>query len=347
MADLLVVDSDRDALVGAGILLGALEGSVVLRVVSTLPETTRLLHDLRRSYTRIFVVGVPAADSGSLRSALSVLQVRGVGVSWFDSHDLLWTTELRALFDRLGVNLRLPEIHRPETERTGGLVLSYLVDSGHPRVVDMERDLRAALAEARDTGMGGREWVALLDAVEHDHRLVTVRAIRGAAMKVWDREAPLNAAEKRLVALHRSREARVARFLDELERTEGYGQELLRFNAERYRELRFVRPRFYTEAARRRLGAEYAQARVERGWVFACRDPYRAGLDLPVTFLDRLYDLDVTVHGYPYRANVRMEGGADVDERLMMVLEKALEEERSGRRGQPPPVPREDEEVDW
>ena len=346
MAVLLVTDSDRDALIGAGLLLGTLEGTAAFRVVASLPEATRLLHDLRRAYTRIILCGVPAADSGSLRSALTVLQARGTGVWWFDSHDLLWTTEVKGQFDRLDVHLYLPEPHRPETERTSGLVLAYLLDSANARATEQRERLRAAVAEARRVELGGPDWLALVDAVEHDHRLVTGRAIRSAALRVWEPEAPLEETERRLVTLQRSREARVERFLERLVQEEDYGQELLSFDAERHRELRYVRPRLYTEAARRRLGAEYAQARVERGWVFACRDPYRAGLDLPVAFLERLFDLDVAVHGYPYRANVRVHGGADVDERLRMVLETALEEERTGRRRLPTLAPLE-EEIDW
>ncbi len=346
MPDLLISDSDRDALIGAGLLLGTIEGVVTFRVVASLPEATRLLHDLRRAYTRILVCGVPAADSGSLRSALTVLQARGTGVWWFDSHELLWTGEVKSQFQQLDVRLRLPEAHRPETERTSGLVLSYLLDSGHERAVKQSKQLQAAVAQARRTEMGGPDWLALVDAVEHDHRLVTNRAIRGAAFRLWDPDAPLSEAERRLTAMQRSRESRVERFLEKLVQQEQYGQELLRFDAEQYRELHYIRPRLYTEVARRRLGAEYAQARVERGWVFACRDAYRAGLDLPVAFLDRLFDLDVTVHGYPYRANVRVMGGADVEERLRMVLETSLEEERTGRRRLPAILPPE-EEIDW
>ncbi len=319
---------------------------MTFRVVASLPEATRLLHDLRRSYTRILVCGVPAAESGSLRSALTVLQARGAGVWWFDSHDLLWTTEVRSQFEQLDVHLHLPESYRPETERTAGLVLSYLLDSSDPRATKQAVELRAAVAEARRTEMGGPDWLALVDAVEHDHRLVTGRAIRGAAQRVWNPEAALEEPERRLVALQRSRESRVERFLEKIAEQESYGQELLRFDAEQYRELRYIRPRLYTEVARRRLGADYAQARVERGWVFGCRDPYRAGLDLPVAFLDKLFDLDVVVHGYPYRANVRVQGGADVDERLRMVLETSLEEERTGRRRHPAFAPPE-EEIDW
>lgn len=345
LANLLISDSDRDALVGAGLLLGTMEGMVTLRVVASLPEVSRLLHDARRAYTRILVCGVPAAESGSLRSSLTVLQARGTSVWWFDSHDLLWTTEVRSQLDQLGVHVRLPEAHRPETERTSGLVLAHLLEVGDPRATGQAEQLRAAVAQVRRVEMGGPDWLALVDAVEHDHRLVTNRAIKAAMLRVWDPEAPLDQAEQRLVALHRSREVRVGRFLEKLEAEEAYGQELLRFDAENYRELRYVRARLYAEAARRRMGAEYAQARVERGWVFACRDPYRAGLDLQVTFLERLFDLDVTVHGYPYRSTVRVHGGAEVDERLSKVLESALEEERTGRR-RPPAFPMPEEDFD-
>ncbi len=347
MPDLLISDSDRDALVGAGLLLGTIEGAVTFRVVASLPEATRLLHDARRAFTRILVCGVPAADSGSLRSALTVLQARGTRVWWFDSHDLLWTTEVRRQFEQLDVRLLLPESHRPETERTSGLVLAHLLDSANPKAGKQAGQLRAAVGLVRSTEMGGPDWVALVDAVEHDHRLVTGKAIRAAALRVWDPDSALTEAEQRLVARQRSREIRVERFLEKLVDEEPYGQELFRFDAEQHRELHYIRPRMYTEAARRRLGAEYAQARVERGWTFACRDPYRAGLDLPVAFLERLFDLDVTVHGYPYRATVRVLGGADVDERLRMVLETALEEERAGRRKLPAFAPPEIEDIDW
>lgn len=347
MADLLITDSDRDALIGAGLLLGTMEGTVTFRVVASLPEASRLLHDARRAYTRILICGVPAAPSGSLRSALTVLQARGTRVWWFDSHDLLWTTEVGEQLDHLGVEIRLPDPYRPETERTAGLVLAHLLDMGNSRAIRAAAKLQTAVAEARRVEMGGPDWLALVGAVQHDHRLLTLRAIKGAATRVWDPEAPLSGQEQRLVTLQRSREVRVERFLTKLAAEAEPYQELLRFDAEGYRELRYVRPYMYTEAARRRLGAEYAQARVARGWTFACRDPYRAGLDLPVAFLERLPDLDVAVHGYPYRATVRVHGGLDVDERLMKVLETALEEERTGRR-QPPAFPMpEEQDIDW
>ncbi|MHB0870171.1 MAG: hypothetical protein ACYC66_14205 [Chloroflexota bacterium] len=346
MADLLISDSDRDALVGAGLLLGTMKDAATFRVVASLPEASRLLHDARRAYTRILICGVPAADSGSLRSALTVLQARGTGVWWFDSHELLWTTEVRNQLDHLEVNYRLPDPHRPETERTSGLVLAHLLDQGDPRATKQATQLQRSVAQLRRVEMGGPDWLALVDAVEHDHRLVTNRAIKGAALRVWDPEAPLEPAEQRLVALQRSREARVGRFLERLADDQAFDQELLRFDAEQYKELRYIRSRMYTELARRRMAAEYAQARVDRGWTFACRDPYRMGLDLPVAFLERLFDLDVTVHGYPYRANVRVLGGADVDERLGMALETALEEERTGRR-RPVAFPAPEEEIDW
>ncbi len=323
-----------------------MEGPVTFRVVASLPEVSRLLHDARRVYTRVLVVGVPAADTGSLRSALTVLQVRGTGVWWFDAHELLWTSEVRSQFDQLGVQVRLPDAYRPETERASGLVLAHLLDQGNPRAARLERELRGAVAQVRSAEMGGPDWLALVDAVEHDHRLVTNRAIRAAALRVWEPERPLEEAERRLVALQRSREVRVHRFLDALVRQEDFDQELLSFDSEAYPGLRYVRARMYVDAARRLMRAEYAQARVARGWMFACRDPFRAGLDLPVAFLERLFDLDVSVHGYPYRATVRVEGGADVDERLLKVLETALEEERSGRR-KVASFPTLDEDIDW
>ncbi|GEM_PF-1805765 len=347
MSDLLITDSTRDALIGAGLLLGTMEGTVTFRVVATFPEVTRLLHDARRAYTRILICGVPAAPSGSLRSALTVLQARGTGVWWFDSHDLLWTEELRSQLDRLGVQVRLPDPYRPETERTAGVVLAHLLDTENPKALASSRGLLAAVSEARRVEMGGPDWLALVDAVGHDHRLLTLKAAKAAAMQVWNPAAPLSSAEERLVAIQRSREARVERFLDRLAGEAESGQELLRFDAEAHRELRYVRPYLYTEAARRRLAAEYAQARVGRGWTFACRDPYRAGLDLPVAFLERLFDLDVAVHGYPYWATVRVQGGLDVDERLMKVLETALEEERTGRRAVPAFPDLEDLDIDW
>lgn len=332
MSNLLISDSDRDALVAAGLLLGTLDGSVTLRVVASLGEASRLLHDARRSFTRILVCGVPAAESGSLRSSLTVLQARGTKVWWFDSHDLLWTTAVREQFDTLGVELRLPDPNRPETERTSGLVLAHLLDSGNPKVEGQSRRLRSALSQLRAVEMGGPDWIALVDAVEHDHRLVANRAMRAVALRVWEPEAPLAEAERRLVALQRSRETRVQRFLERLVGEAAADQDVLSFDAEGYPGLRYVRPRMYVEAARRELRAEYAQARVARGWLFASRNPFRVGLDLQVAFLERLFDLDLSVHGYPYRAAVRVEGGANVDERLLKVLETALEEERSGRR---------------
>lgn len=347
LPDLLISDSDRDALVGAGLLLGTMRETVTFRVVASFPEASRLLHDVRRAYSRILICGVPAADSGSLRSALTVLQARGTGVWWFDSHELLWTTQLRDQFDQLEVNYRLPDPYRPETERTSGLVLAYLLDQGDPRATEQAAQLQRAVAQVRRVEMGGPDWLALVDAVEHDRRLVTSRAIKDAVLRVWDPDAPLTPAEQRLVALQRSREARVERFLERLSDEQPFDQELLRFDAEQYRELRYVRPCMYTEMARRRMAAEYAQARVERGWTFACRDPYRSGLDLTVTFLERLFDLDVTVHGYPYRAYVRVLGGADVDERLWTALETTLEEERSGRRGPSVFAAPPEEEIEW
>lgn len=345
MTDLLVSDSDRDALIGAGLLLGAAQGVTTVRVVASLPEVSRLLHDLRRSYTRIVVCGVPAADSGSLRSALTVLQARGVKVLWFDSHDLLWTTEVRSQLDYLGVETHLPDPNRPETERVGGLVLAHLHDSGNPRASSQARQLWASVAEVRRHEMGGPDWLALVDAVEHDHRLVTNRAIRSAMLRIWDPDAPLDDTERRLVALQRSRETRVERFLERIARDAQPYQQLLSFDAEAYREVRHVRARMYVEAARRRLGAEYAQARVEQGWLFACRDPFRPGIDLPIAFLERFPDVDVSVHGYPYRVTVRVHGGVNVDERLMKAVEVALEEDRTGRR-QPMAFPIWDEELD-
>ncbi len=346
MADLLISDADRDALVASGLLLGTMERAANFRVVASLPEASRLLHDARRIYTRITICGVPPAESGSLRSALTVLQVRGVRVRWFDSHDLLWTVGVRAMLEQLGVEMYLPEPHRPETERVGGLVLAHLLDEGNPRALTGEAAMRRTVSLVRGTESGGPDWLALVDAVEHDHRLVANRVIRAAVLRIWDPAAPLNERERRLVALQRSREARVQRFLERLAGEAPLDQELLRFDAEAYRELRYVRPRTYVEAARRAMHAEYCQARVERGWFFACRDPYRPGLDLPVAFLERLFDLDVAVHGYPYRASVRVETGIDVDERLGKVLGAALEEERSGRR-RLPIFQAPDEEIDW
>lgn len=346
MADLLISDSDRDALAGAGLLLGTLEGVLTFRVVASLPEVSRLLHDLRRAYDRIFVCGVPATDSGSLRAALTVLQARGTRVWWFDSHDLVWTTEARSQLEQLDVGVRLPDAYRPETERTAGLVLAHLLDTGNERAAKSERQLRSAVGMLRRTERGGPDWIALLDAAEHDHRLLTNRAIKAAALRIWDPDAPLDGPQQRLVSLQRARETRVDDFLDKLAATAEPDQEILSFDAEQYRQLRHVRPRTYTEAARRRMAAEYAQARVGRGWFFACRDPYRPGLDLPVAFLERLPDLDAAVHAYPYRANVRVEGGANVDERLTKLLPSALEEEHTGRR-QLPTFAMIDEDVDY
>ncbi|MGI5837895.1 MAG: hypothetical protein ACOX87_15575, partial [Chloroflexota bacterium] len=207
--------------------------------------------------------------------------------------------------------------------------------------------LRAAVAEARRVEMGGPDWLALVDAIQHDHRLLTLKVIKSAVSRIWDTDAPLSAVEQKLVVKQRSREARVERFLTKLAEKAEQFQQLLRFDADEYGELRYVRPYLYTDTARRRLGAEYAQARVARGWIFACRDPYGTGLDLPVAFLERLPDLDVAVHGYPFRATVRVEGGLDVDERLMKVLEIALEEERTGRRQIPSFVPLEEQDIDW
>jgi hypothetical protein len=346
LADLLISDSDRDALAGAGLLMDSLEGALTFRVVASLPEVTRLLHDLRRAYSRIMVCGVPPADSGSLRSALTVLQARGTRVWWFDSHELLWTTDVRSQLQQLDVEVRLPDAYRPETERTAGLVLAHLLDTGNEKAVKLERQLRAAVGALRRTERGGPDWIALLDAAEHDHRLLTGKAIRAAALRIWDPDAPMDGAQQRLVSLQRAREDRVDQFLEKLAATVEPDQEVISFDAEQYRELRHVRPRTYTEAARRRMTAEYAQARVGRGWFFACRDPYRVGLDLPVAFMERLPDLDAAFHGYPYRANIRVEGGANVDERLMKVLPSALEEERTGRR-QLPVFQMIDEDVDF
>lgn len=346
MADLVIADSDRDALVAAGLVLSTLEDTVTFRVVASLQDATRLLHDARRSYVRVYVCGVSAADSGSLRSVLTVLQARGTRVLWFDSHDFLWTTEVRTQLDQLDVQYRLPEPHRPETERTSGIVLAHLLDSGDPAAMGRERDLRGAVSQARGTELGGPDWIALVDAVEHDHRLVANRAIRAAIQRVWDPGCALSSQEGRLLSLQRSREARLSRFLERLSGEQEYGQELLRFDAEAHRELRYIRPRVYVEAARRRLGAEHAMARVERGWFHAGRDPHRPGLDLPVALMDKLFDLDVAIHGYPYRATVQVQGGADVDQRIWKALEIALEEERSGRR-KSAAFPELEDNIDW
>jgi hypothetical protein len=345
LAHLLICNSDRDSLAAAGLLLGAGEGTVTFRVVASLPEMSRLLHDLRRVYTRISICGVPPAESGSMHSALTVLQARGTRVEWFDSHELLWTTSLRSQLEQLEVEFRLPDAHRPETERTSGLVLVHLLDGGDTRAGGRERDLRSAVSQLRSVDIGGPDWVALLDAVGHDHRLVANRVVRSAVARVWEPESAMDEAERRLVALQRSREDRVRRFVAAIEADAEYGQELLRFDVDSYSGLRYVRPRMYTEAARRATGAEYAQARVAQGWTFACRDQYRAGLDVSVAFMEQLADLDVSVHGYPYQATAQYNGGANVDARLMKALEASLEEERSGRRRMPAfPMP---DEEDW
>jgi hypothetical protein len=49
--------------------------------------------------------------------------------------------------------------------------------------------------------------------------------------------------ERRLVALQRSRETRLLRFLERLEGEAQTDEELLRFDAEAYGELRYLRPR--------------------------------------------------------------------------------------------------------
>ena len=347
MANLLISNNDRDSLAAAGMILGTIEGPVTFRVVASLTEASRLLHDLRRTYTRISICGVPPADSGSLRSALTVLQARGTRVWWFDAHEFLWTTAVRAQFEQLDVESRLPEPYKPETERTAGVVLAHLLVSETAKAQFQESQLRSEVSSLRSVEMGGPDWMALLDAVAHDHRLVANRVIRSAATRVWEPEAPMDEAERRLVALQRSRESRVERFLSKLEGDAEYRQELLRFDAEAYAGLRYVRPRMYTEAARRTLGAEYAQARVARGWTFACRDSYRPGLDISVAFLEQLADLDVSIHGYPYQATAQYNGGADVDERLMKALDSALEEEHSGRRRVPAFPTMDEDDIDW
>lgn len=346
MADLLIVDAERDALVASGLLLGAIEGTLTYRVVSSLSEVSRLLHDTRRAYTRITVCGVPAADSGSLRSSLTVLQARGTRVRWLDSHELLWTTAVREQFEQLEVELILPDPHRPETERLSGLALAHLLESGDARAEAESARLRRVISETRATTLGGPDWMALVDAVEHDHRLVANKTIRSSVLRVWDPAAPLSDTERRLVALQRSREARAEKFLGRLEAEAPFGQELLSVNAESYPELRYLRPRMYAEPARRMSGAQYLQLLLERNWVFACRDPYGSGLDLPVAFLERLYDLDVAVHGFPYRSTVRVESGAELNERLMKVLEDALEDERKGR-NRPGASSAFDDDIDW
>ncbi len=346
MADLVITDASRDALVASGLLLGTVEGTVNYRVVASLPEVSRLLHDARRAYTRITVCGVPGADSGSLRSSLTVLQARGTRVRWLDSHDMLWTESLREQLRQLDVELLLPDPHRPETERMSGLALAYLLDSENPRAVALADQLRRSVAEVRAADLDGPDWLALVDAVEHDHRLVANKTIRSIVLRVWEPDGTLSEAERKLVALQRSREARAERFLARLEAGASFGQELLSINAEAYPELRYLRPRLYAELARRRTGSEYLQVLVEKNWAFACRNPYGSGLDLPVAFLERLFDLDVAVHGYPYHVTTRVESGADLSERLMKVLGDALEDERKGRNR--PSVPSAfDEDIDW
>jgi hypothetical protein len=125
-----------------------------------------------------------------------------------------------------------------------------------------------------------------------------------------------------------------------------YGDQLLTVDASAHPELRYLRPRLYAEPARQRTGSEYLQVLIEKNWALACRNPYGSGLDLQVAFLDRLFDLDVSVHGYPHRAIIRVESGADLSERLMKVLEDALEDERKGRNR--PTVPSvHEEDIDW
>ena len=346
MADLLITDAGRDALVASGLLLGTVDGTVSYRVVASLPEVSRLLHDARRAYTRITVCGVPAADSGSLRSSLTVLQARGTRVRWLDSHDMLWTQALREQFQQLDVELLLPDPHRPETERMSGLALAYLLDSDNSKAVAMADELRRSVGEVRATDRGGPDWLTMIDAVEHDHRLVANKTIRSVVLRVWEPNSALSEAERKLVALQRSREGRAERFLVRLEAEAPFGQEVLSINAGAYPELRYLRPRLYGEPARRRTGSEYLQILVEKNWAFACRNPYGSGLDLPVAFLERLFDLDVSAHGCPYQATVRVESGADLSERLMKVLEGALEDERKGRNR--PIVPSVfDEDIDW
>ncbi len=346
MADLIITDAGRDALVASGLLLGTVEGMVNYRVVASLPEVSRLLHDARRAYTRITVCGIPGADSGSLRSSLTVLQARGTRVRWLDSHDMLWTEALREQFRRLDVELLLPDPHRPETERVSGLTLAYLLDSENPKAVALADQLRRSVTEVRTADLDGQDWLTLVNAVEHDHRLVANKTIRSVVLRVWEPDGALSEAEQKLVALQRSREARAERFLARLEAEAPFGQELLSVDGGAYPELRYLRPRLYAEPARRRTGSQYLQVLVEKNWAFACRDPYGSGLDLPVAFLERLFDLDVTVHGYPYQVTARVESGADLTERLTKVLEGALEDERKGRNR--PSVPSVfDEDIDW
>lgn len=326
--------------------MGTTEGAVTYRVVASLPEVARLLHDARRAYTRITIVGVPAADSGSIRSALTVLQARGTRVRWFDTHEMLWTVELRGQMDYLEVEVHLPDPHRPETERLAGVVMAELDSDGDPRVREQAAPLRRALTELRATEMGGPDWIALVDAVVHDHRLVANRALRSAASRIWEPEASWSDAEHRLIALQRSRESRVERFLERLVEQTPYGQDLLSIDATNEPELRYLRPRMYAEPARKRTGSEYVQAWVGNNWAFACRDPYGSGLDLQVAYLERLFDLDVAVHGYPFRATVRVESGADLKDRLMKVLDSALEDERKGR-NRPGALSAFEDDVDW
>lgn len=346
MADLLIADADRDALLASGLILGTLEDTVTYRVVASLQEATRLLHDARRAYTRITICGVPPADSGSLRSALTVLQARGTRVRWFDSHELLWTTDVRTQLDRLDVEMHLPDPYRPETERVAGQVLVSLEEENHAKLRGHAESIRHVLRDARAVDLGGPEWIALLDAVVHDHRLVANRTIRAAALRAWDPQSPGNDAESRLIALQRSREARAERFLDRVVAETPYGEQLLTLDARSAPELRYLRPRFYAEPALKRTGSEYVQVVVGQNWVFACRDQFGAGLDLPVSFLERLYDLDVSVTGYPYRAIARVESGADLTERLMSVVESALEDERKGR-NRPTMASAFDDDIDW
>lgn len=346
MTDLLIADADRDSLIASGLLLGAMEGAVTYRVVATLPEATRLLHDARRAYARITICGVPAAESGSLRSALTVLQARGTRVRWFDSHEILWTTDVRQQLDQLDVEVHLPDPHSPETDRVAGLVLASLWEAEHPKVIERTGELRYAIRESRASDLGGPDWITLLNAVVHDHRLVANRVMRAAALRVWDPAASISDAEHRLIAVQQSRETRAERFLDTLVQETTFGEQVVNVDARGIPELRYLRPRLYAEPARRRTGAEYMQVLVGHNWMFACRDQYGAGLDLPIAFLDRLFDLDVSVSGYPFGATVRVESGADLNERLMKVLEGALEDERKGRNR--PAVPSAfDEDIDW
>lgn len=346
MTDLLIADADRDAVIASGLLLPALEGAVTYRVVASLPEATRLLHDARRTYTRITILGVPAADSGSLRSALTVLQARGTRVRWFDSHEMLWTTEVREQLDRLDVEVHLPDPHRPETERAAGLVLADLETNGRAESTRSYADAWTALREARTAELGGPGWVTLVDAVVHDHRIVANRSIRAAAARVWEPDEPFSDAEHRMIAVQRSREGRAERYLDRLVAETPFGEQVVSIDARGAGELRYLRPRFYAEPARRRTGAEYVQVLVGNNWLFTCRDQFGSGLDLPVAYLERLFDLDVSVSGYPYRSTTRVESGADLNDRLLKVLPDAIEDERKGRNR--PIVPAAfDEDIDW